>query len=96
MLDKAFKCLFKAGLKIELIKCSFIKEQMHYLGHLVCGMSILPLANKIEVLMKLKPLTNIKEVNYADIVHPLNCLMQKSQPLIWTPECQSSFDMLCS
>ena len=23
-----------------------------------------------------------------------NCLMQKSQPFIWTPECQSSFDML--
>ena len=60
--------------------------------------------------MQLKPPTNIKEVrhflrftsyyqkficNYVDIVHLLNCLMHKSQPLIWTPECQSSFDMLC-
>ena len=61
--------------------------------------------------MNLKPHTNIKEVshflgltgyykkficNYADIVHPLDCLTQRSQPFIWTPDCQSSFDMLCS
>ena len=55
--------------------------------------------------------TNIKEVrhflgltgyyqnficNYADITHPLNCIMCKSQPFVWTPECQASFDMLHS
>ena len=34
--------------------------------------------------------------NYADITHPLNYLTCKSQPFIWTPECQSSFNMLCS
>ena len=58
--------------------------------------------------MKLKPPTNIKDVrhflrltgyyqnficNYVDITHPLNCLMCKSQPFIWTPECQASFNM---
>ena len=35
------------------------KEQIHYLGHLVSGTSILPLADKIEALMKLKPPTII-------------------------------------
>ena len=64
MFDKAFKHLLKAGLKIKLCKCSFFKEQIHYLGHLVSGMSILPLADKIEALMKLKPPTNIKEVRH--------------------------------
>ena len=68
------------------------------------------LANKIEVLMKLKPPTNIKEVrhfpgltgyywkfiyDYADITHPLNCLTCKAQPFIWTPECHTSFNTLC-
>ena len=53
MLDNAFKCLLKAGLKIKLSKCSFFKVQIYYLGHLVSGTSILLLANKIEVLMKL-------------------------------------------
>ena len=61
--------------------------------------------------MKLKPATNIKEVrhflslkdyyqkficNYADISHPLNCLVHKYQSFIWCPECQSSLDMFCS
>ena len=88
MREKAFKCLLKAGLKIKLNKCSFFKEQIHYLDHLVSGTSILTPANKIEAPMKLKPPTNIKEVRhflgftgfywkficyYADIAHPLNC-----------------------
>ena len=30
MLDKAFRCLLKAGLKMKLSKCSFFKEQIHY------------------------------------------------------------------
>ena len=35
-------------------------------------------------------------INYAEIAHTLNCLTRKSQPFIWTPDCQSSFDILCS
>ena len=60
ILDKAFKFLPKARLKIKPSKCSFFKEQIHYLGHLVSGTSILPLADKIEELMNLKLPTNIK------------------------------------
>ena len=30
MLNNAFKCLSKASLKIELSKCSFLKEQINY------------------------------------------------------------------
>ena len=111
MLNNASKCLSKAALKIKLSKCSFFKEQIHYLGQLVSGTYILPLTDKTEALMKLKPPTNIKEVrhflgltgynrklicNYSDIAHPLNCLTQKSQPFLWTPDFQSSFNMLCS
>ena len=29
-------------------------------------------------------------------MHTLNCLTWKSQPFMWTPECQSSSDLLCS
>ena len=52
MLDKAFKCLLKVRFKIKLSKCSFLKKQIHYLGHLVSGTSILSLADKIETLKK--------------------------------------------
>ena len=40
------------------------KEQIHYLGHLVSGTSILLITDKIEALLKLKPQTNIKEVRH--------------------------------
>ena len=105
MVDIVFKCFLKARLKIKLNKCSFFKEEIHFLGHLVSGTSILPLADKIEALMKLKRPTNVKEVRhflgltgyyhkficyYADIVYPLNCLPCKAQPFLWTPECQAS------
>ena len=65
------------------------KEQIHYLGHLVSGTSIIPITDKNEAVMKLKPPANIKEVrhslsltgyyrkficNYSDVTHPLNCL----------------------
>ena len=55
MLDKAFKCLLNARLKIKLSKCSFLKEQIHYLGHLVSEMSILPLLTKLRHLWNLNP-----------------------------------------
>ena len=81
MLNNAFECLHKASLKIMLI----FKEQIHHLGHLRSGVSILSLTDNIEALMKLKPPTNIKEVrhflgltsyygkficNYSDITTP--------------------------
>ena len=62
MISNAFECLHKASLKIKLSKCSFFKDQIHYLCHLVSGNSILLLMDKIEALMKLMPLTNIREV----------------------------------
>ena len=55
MIRNTFECLQKASLKIKLSKCSFFKEQVHYLDHLESGNSILPLRDRIEALMKLKP-----------------------------------------
>ena len=51
MISNAFEHLHKASLNIKLSKYSFFKEQIHYLGHLVSGNSILPLMVKIEALM---------------------------------------------
>ena len=63
MLNNVFECLCKAGLKIKPSKCSFFKEQIHYLGHLVSGASILPLTDKIEAPMKLKPQPILKKLD---------------------------------
>ena len=70
-------------------------------------MSILPLPDKIEALMKPKPSTTVKEVrhflglmgyyhkfiyNYIDIAYPLNCLYHSHS--CGLQECQASFNML--
>ena len=71
MISKAFECLQKASLKIKLNKCSFFKVQVHYIGHLVSGISILPLADKIEALMKLKPPTNIMRLDTSSVLQEI-------------------------
>ena len=81
MLDKAFKCLLKARLKINLSRCSFFKEQIYYIGHLVSGTSIPPLADRIEAVMKLKHPTNIKEVRHF---LSLTGYYQNSYVITWT------------
>ena len=67
MLNSAFECLSKAGLKIKLTKCSFFKEQIHYLGHLVSGASILPLQDKIKAPVKLKLPTNKNKLDIFSV-----------------------------
>ena len=76
MISNAFECLKKASLKNKLSKCSFFKEQIHYLGHLVIGTSILPLANKIEALMELKPPTTNTSSVLQDIIENSYAIMQ--------------------
>ena len=102
---KPLKHLLKAGLKIKLSKCSFFKEQIHFLSHLVSGMSILPQIDKIE-----SPLQILKKLHFlgltgyyckficscTGIAYPQNHLTYKAQPFVWTPECQVTFDMLHS
>ena len=64
LLGKGFKYLLKARFIIRFSKCSFFKEQIHYLGHLVSGTSILLLADKFKAFMRLKPPTNIKDIRH--------------------------------
>ena len=48
MLDKSFKCLLKARLKIKLSKGSFCKDQIHYFSCLVSVPSIFNLLTKLK------------------------------------------------
>ena len=57
------------------------KEQIHYLGHLVSGTSILPLADKNEALMKLKTQPISKKL---DIFLVSLAITENSYTIIWT------------
>ena len=51
-LEIIFSRLHKAGLKLKLQKCSFIKKYIQYLGHLILDEGIQPLPEKLESIAK--------------------------------------------
>ena len=51
-LEEIFERLRKAGLKLNLQKCSFFKKHIQFLGHLISDEGIQPLPKKLESIAK--------------------------------------------
>lgn len=104
-----FERLRKVNLKLNPIKCQFLKKEILYLGHLVSADGISPDPEKTKVLEKFPIPQNTDEVrrfvafcnyyrkfvpSFATITMPLNNLLKKNVPFVWTSECQNAFDFL--
>ena len=108
-LEIVFQRLREADLKLKASKCNFFKKHIQYLGHLVSGEGIEPLAEKLEAVRKMPPPTTPKEVRqflglvgyyrkfvpkFADIARPLTNLTKLDIPYEWTTRCQEAFEFL--
>eukprot|EP00731_Ephydatia_muelleri_P012858 Em0007g168a len=108
-LERVFGRLKEFGLRLRLTKCKFLKESVEYLGHVISRNGICTSPKKIEVIQKAPIPLNVTElrsflgiVNYygkfiqsvADLCAPLNELLQKNAPWIWTATCMESFKQL--
>ena len=108
-LAEVFQRLREAGLKLSPSKCSFAKRQIKYLGHILSKAGILPDPSKFERFKNLAPPTTPTEVKsvlglfnfykkfikgYNKNCAPLFALLQKEKTLVWTEDCQKSFDLL--
>ena len=108
-LETVFSCLREAGLKMKRSKCDFFKSEIHYLGHLISPEGISPLPNKLDCIIHMPALKNVKEIKqflgltgyyrtfvprFADISGPLTTLTKKDKKFKWTSACQKSFDLL--
>eukprot|EP00731_Ephydatia_muelleri_P035601 Em0140g4a len=108
-LERVFGRLKEFGLRLRLTKCKFLKESVEYLGHVISRNGICTSPKKIEVIQKAPIPLNVTElrsflgiVNYygkfiqsvADLCAPLNELLQKNTPWIWTATCMESFNQL--
>ena len=108
-LNTVFNRFKTAGLKIKLSKCQFFKTQLHYLGHKISadGLELLP--EKLEVIKNLAPTKNVDEAHqimgllgyyrsfapaFADITTPINNLLKKNTPFVWSKQCQDALDYL--
>ena len=108
-LQAIFERLRKAGLKLNLQKCSFFKKHIQYLGHLISDEGIQPLPEKLESIAKMPVPQNAKQVKqflglvgyyrkfvpcFSDIARPPTQLTRKNEGFNWSTECDKCFHML--
>lgn len=108
-IKQIFEICRKENLKLKFSKCSFLKNTIQFLGYEISNGIVTPDNSNIEVIKKLKPPTNVKSLQrflgtinvyhkfidkYARTRHPLNNLLKKDTPWIWTDECQEAFEVL--
>ncbi|EZG42706.1 putative Gag-pol polyprotein [Gregarina niphandrodes] len=106
-LEEVLKRLRASGLKLRLSKCSFLPEQVEYLGHTITEGRIAPQPRKVEAIDALQPPRDIKGLrqalgmagyyrnfipNYAEVTQPLTKLMRRTEPYAWGKEQQQAFD----
>lgn len=103
--------LRKVNLKLNPIKCEFLRTEIVYLGHKITSQGILPDDSKIESLRKYPVPSNADDVkrylafanyyrrfipNFSNIAYPLHKLCKKNSQFEWTSECEQSFQQLKS
>lgn len=108
-LDLVLNCLRKAGLVLNSKKCHFGERQTLVLGHLIDKEGIRPDPQKTTAVEAFEAPRSVKQLRsflglcsyfrrfipkFADIAHPLTCLLQKGVPFEWSSECDSSFRQL--
>jgi len=108
-LREVFDRLRESNLKLQPSKCSFMRKEVNYLGHVITDKGVRPNPQKIDCVVKFPTPTNAKEIksflglsgyyrrfvpNYGQIAKPLTSLLKKDVPFYWSDLCQEAFDKL--
>lgn len=105
-LNEVLSRLKNTGLKLKSSKCEFIKDEVVYLGHVVCKDGIKPNPKVIESIKNWKVTESVKEVQrflglcnyyrqfvpkFREAASPLSSLTKKNTNFEWSSEYQDSF-----
>ena len=108
-IETVFERLRKAGLKLKMSKCEFLKEEVKYLGHIVSASGIQPDPSKVKAIQDLQPPTDVRGIrsfigmcsyyrrfipNFAKTAKPLTELTKKNTRFFWNEDCQIAFESL--
>ena len=108
-IQAVLKLLKEAGLKIKLSKCTFLRQEVEYLGHIVSNEGIKPDPKKQLAIDQFPVPKNVDQVrsflglagyyrkfvkNYADKAHSLTQLTRKDIEWKWGSEQQKAFQLL--
>ena len=101
--------LRNANLKLKPEKCLFMHKTVKFLGHIISANGIAPTFEKTELVKSFPAPTNPKQIkqflglagyyrrfieSFSKIATPLNRLLQKDVPFVWSDECSAAFDAL--
>ena len=108
-LDKVFRRLEDANLKLHGSKCLLARKAVPFLGFVVSSEGIATAPDKIRALADMPTPSNAHEVrsllgfmsyyrrfvkNFSTIAAPLHALTKKDTPFVWTDDCQKAADTL--
>lgn len=108
-LEKVFKRLKEANVRLKPSKCYFVQSKVDYLGHVVSAEGLRPNPNKIKAVQEFPVPVNSTGVKaflglcnyyrrfvkgFAQIASPLNKLTSKHAKFEWTDKCQKAFEAL--
>ena len=98
--------LERFGLRANLEKCEFFKEQVTYCGHVISEEGLRKSPDKVNAVLNAPKPENVQQlrsflglVNYyrsflpnlSTVLGPLNELLQGDKTWIWTPQCDKAF-----
>lgn len=108
-LKAVFERLRTFNLKLQPSKCTFMRKEVNYLGHVITDQGVKPNPQKIKCVIEFPIPTNEKDVKsflglsgyyrrfvpgYGRIAKPLTTLLKKDVIFKWTDLCQEAFDTL--
>ncbi|EYC07744.1 hypothetical protein Y032_0069g372 [Ancylostoma ceylanicum] len=105
-LEALFKRISAYGFRVRVEKCNFLMPQLRYLGNIIDATGRRPDPSKIEAIQKMPEPRDIGQLrsflgmlNYyghflsemRQLRAPMDALLKKDVPFIWTAECQEAF-----
>ncbi|UYV71985.1 K02A2.6-like [Cordylochernes scorpioides] len=111
LMKKIFDKLKENNIKLKLKKCSFAKQKIRYLGHIIGHNKIKPDPEKIKAINEFPQPKTVKQVRqflglagyyrkfipkFSKIADPLTSLTRKNKLFKWTTEVNKSFQELRS
>jgi hypothetical protein len=107
--EAVLKRLQQYNVKVKKEKCSFLKESVQYLGHIVSKEGLKPTSEKIKALQEMKAPSDVRElrvllglVNYyarfipnqANLLSPWYKLLQKKTTFVWSAKCEKVLELV--
>ncbi|XP_041961667.1 uncharacterized protein K02A2.6-like [Alosa sapidissima] len=105
-LEEVLTRLEEAGLRLKRSKCTFLQEEVEYLGHRVDAQGLHPVRKKVKAIMEAPPPSNVTELksylgllnyynkflpNLATLLAPLHELLRHNVHWKWHKEQEEAF-----